>query len=242
VTRPRLSVAIMADQRRHALVDEMLERIDRKPAVVWDRHRDRWETGRRAGWAHDPTATHHLVLQDDAIICRDLVAGLEAALEYVPAEAIVSPFIARRRPMPEKVDAAVARARQADASFVIMRALNWGVGILAPTEIIPDMIAWCDRVPKYPNYDKRVGQYFIRVPLWPTWCTWPSLVDHNEDTPSLAGHGPGRTAHEFLGTDRSALDIDWSTGYVVMSGMELLERRQRRRRLAQQGRRLRQGP
>jgi hypothetical protein len=228
MVRPRLSVAIMADPRRAALVPGIVDRLDRDPAVVWDRIRNRWDTGRRAWLAADPSATHHLVLQDDAIVCRDLVAGLEAALEYVPAEAIVTPFMGRRRPMVEKVENAIALADRTGAAFVVMRPLNWGLGIIVPTPAIGDMLRWCDRTAKWPNYDKRIGQYFIREPLWPTWCTWPSLVDH-ADVPSLAGHGPGRTAYRFVGRDRSALDLDWSAGYVVMSGTEMLDRHRRRR-------------
>jgi hypothetical protein len=212
----RLSVAVMAHRNRAHLVEGLVEQLGiNDDQVVWDRHDNRWDTGRRAWEAHDPQATHHLVVQDDARVCRDLVPALEQGLDHVPAEAIVSPYVGTRRPMAAKVERAVATARQADAAWIVMRGLNWGVSILAPVPVIPQMLPWCDRQ-TYPNYDRRIGRYFLEVLRWPTWCTWPSLIDHRE-VPSLCGHGGGRIAHDFLGEDISALDLDFSRGTVIMS-------------------------
>lgn len=220
----KLSVAVMAHRKREHLIPELVDRLGiTDDQVVWDRRNDRWDTGRRAWEAHDPTATHHLVLQDDALVCQDLIAGLEQALEYVPAEALVSLYTGTRRPMSSVVEQAVGRARAADAAWIVMRALNWGVAFLAPVGSIGDMLTWGDRQ-SYPNYDRRAGRYYYLVECWPVWCTWPSLVDHRADTDSLCGHGPGRVAHQFLGEDRSALDIDWASGHVEMDGMEALAR------------------
>src|SRR5690606_5759806 len=81
--RVRVSVAVMAHPDRAGFVDELCGRLDRDPTVVWDEIGDVWHTGRRAMLAYDPDADYHLVIQDDAVVCRDLVAGVEKALEYV---------------------------------------------------------------------------------------------------------------------------------------------------------------
>jgi hypothetical protein len=220
----KLSVAVMAHRKREHLIPELVDRLGiGDDQVLWDRKGDRWDTGRRAWEAHDPAATHHLVLQDDALVCRDLIAGLEVALDHVPADALVSPYTGTRRPLSGVVEKAVGQARAADAAWIVMRALNWGVGIVAPTPSIDDMLRWGDRQ-SYPNYDRRVGRYYYLVTCWPVWCTWPSLIDHRADTSSLCGHGPGRVAHEFTGEDRSALDVDWAAGSVEMDGMAALDR------------------
>lgn len=212
----KLSVSVMAHGKRAHLVPELAERLGiDSEQVVWDRTNNRWDTGRRAWEAHDPTATHHLVVQDDAVVCRDLRAGLEAGLAHVPAEAIVSPYVGTRRPMVQKVVNATRVATEARASWIAMRGLNWGVGILAPVAVIEDMLPWCDQQ-TYPNYDRRIGRYFLEVLRWPTWCTWPSLIDHRT-VPSLCGHGGGRHAHSFIGEDASALDVNWASGSVTMS-------------------------
>jgi hypothetical protein len=212
----KLGVAIMAHPKRSGLVADLVEALDRPVEVVWDRRHDRWDTGRRAWEAHDPDATHWLVLQDDALVCRDLIAGLTAAIEHVPDECIVSPYVGTRRPLADRVEAAVVEAGEVGAAWIVMQALNWGVGILAPTWTIPEMLEWCDTEP-YPMYDRRVGRYYLRVLHWHTWCTWPSLIDHHGGgDDSLIGNGGGRHAHHWVGPDASAADIDWAGPVVRM--------------------------
>lgn len=229
-----LSVAVMAHQARAHLVPDLVERLGIEDGqVVWDRYEDRWDTGRRAMLAHDPDADWHMVIQDDAVVCRDLIPGLKVALDQVPADALACPYVGTRRPMTERVAAAVERAEDRDASWIVMQTLNWGVAIIVPTRTIPDMLNWADRL-QIPNYDKRVGQYYWRVHNWPTWYTWPSLVDHR-DVPSLAGHGPDRHAHRFAGEDVSALDLPWDGEVVMAIDWLTRSRRQKLRRAGYEG-------
>jgi hypothetical protein len=206
-----ISVAVMAHPRRQRLTDELLQVLDAPAQLVLDRHNDEWDTGRRAWDAHDPSATHHLVLQDDAIPCLNLVAGLARALTYVPPHAIVSLYLGTRRPMRNTVQRAVDDARAQNAAWVVMPHLNWGVGVVLPTETIPDMLDHADRHPGR-AYDRRIGRWYFENG-WPTWCTWPSLVDH-ADGPSLNNYLGRRQAHWFA--EGSALDVDWSAGAVRM--------------------------
>ena len=41
-----------------------------------------------------------------------------------------------------------------------MPSLNWGVAIIAPTDIIPED-APVVRQQRYPNYDRRIGRYAL---------------------------------------------------------------------------------
>lgn len=219
-----MSLQVMADHRRDDLVEDLVRRLGvGEERVTWDRQEDRWDTGRRAMEAYDPEATWHCVIQDDALPCRDFIAGMQLALDHVPAQSIVQPYVGTRRPLQGYVSDAVERAEAEGASWIVMRALMWGVAIIVPTWCIPAMLPWCDRR-AYPNYDKKVGQFFYSKLLWPTFYTHPSLVDHRE-VPSIVGHGPGRVAHQFIGEDRSALDVDWTGGIVYMQGMGSLNRR-----------------
>lgn len=213
----KLSVKVMAHRKREAFIPALVEQLGlTDDDVIWDRKNNRWDTGRRAWEAIDPTADWGMVVQDDALVCRDLIAGLESALEHVPQNCLVSPYVGTRRPMSGRVERAVQEAIAEDAAFIKMPSLNWGVAITAPTRIIPNMLPWCDKQP-YPNYDRRIGRYAIDVLGFATYCTWPSLIDHRA-IPSLVGHGGGRVAHHFVGEDFSALDIDWSKGSVNMTG------------------------
>ena len=219
----RLSVKIMAHSKRAHLVPELVERLGlTDDDVIWDRRNDRWDTGRRAWEAIDQTAEWGMVVQDDALPCADLIAGMEKALERVPPNVLVSPYIGTRRPSKGKIDAIVNEAAHAKAAFIEMPSLNWGVAITAPTRIINGMLPWCD-VQTYPNYDRRIGRYAIDVLRMGTWCTFPSLVDHR-DIPSLIGHGDGRVAHHFIGEDASALHVNWDAGSVRMSASRTVAR------------------
>lgn len=213
---PRLSVKIMAHKKRAHLVPELVERLGlTDDDVIWDRRNDRWDTGRRAWEAVDQSAQWGMVVQDDALPCADLIAGMEKALERVPENVLVSPYIGTRRPSKGKIDRIVQEAAAAKAAFIEMPSLNWGVAITAPTRIIDGMLPWCD-VQDYPNYDRRIGRYAIDVLRMGTWCTFPSLIEHR-DIPSLIGHGDGRVAHHFIGAETSALSVDWDAGSVRMS-------------------------
>lgn len=211
LVQPKCSVAIMAHPKRRAFIPRLRKTLDRPAAVIWDRRNDRWDTGRRAQLAFDPEATHHMVIQDDAIVCRDLTAGVEAALKFVPDGSPLGLYVGRVRPFAGVIQRLVEEA-QPDASWLKMAELHWGVGVVVPTAVIPDMIAWCDEHPVQ-NYDRRMSNYFARFKI-PVYYPWPSLVEHRDSPTLVHGHGDKRHAHRFAGADSSALDLDWS-GRVV---------------------------
>jgi hypothetical protein len=184
--------------------------------ITWDRISDPWETGARA-WRTVAArqADWSMVIQDDTLVCCDLIAAMEAALTHVPEQVIVSPFVGMNQPRgyEQQIAAAVEQANEQGASWIMTGALMWGVAICVPTATIPEMVAWGDRMNRWRSYDKRVGQFYKRR-HYRTWYTWPSLVDHR-DVPSLLAHVnefhiPERVAHKFIGEDTSALGLDWS--------------------------------
>jgi hypothetical protein len=219
-----LSVVIMAHPKRADFVEELRGRLDRPDVpVVWDEKNDRWDTGRRSMLAYDPACSHHLVIQDDILVCRDPIASFQRALEFVP-DAPLCGYVGRWRPEIETVGRAVAQADKVGASFITMPTLNWGPAIAVPTSSIPEMIAYCDPLVDVLNYDKRLSRYWELSRQIRVWYTWPSLVDH-ADGPSLvpgrygtdrAMRARSRVAHHFIGEEISGVDHDW-TGPVVDS-------------------------
>jgi hypothetical protein len=209
-----ISVAVMAHHKREAWVPELVDSIDADVEVVWDRHNERWETGRRALLAYDPAASHHLVVQDDAIVCRDLVAGLTVAVEHSQFHP-VGLYIGTIRPARSDVVAAVRIAQLNRSSWVQMEGPWWGVGILVPTAHIEDIVEFGDRKTSVANYDMKISRWYKTQNI-DCWYTFPSLVEHRhgDENPSLI---PGRTAknrraHVFIGRDESALSVGWSHG------------------------------
>jgi hypothetical protein len=208
---PKLSVAVMAHKSRERWVPGVVEALGVDAKVVWDRFNDRHDTGARALAAYDPDATHHLVVQDDALVAKDLVGGVENALRYVPAPNPMGLYVGRSRPRADEIRSLMSRAVETNASFMVHKGPWWGVGIVVPTSSIRELISHYDGMAGVPNYDRRIARYFESKGLY-CYYTVPSLVDHRvEDNPSLvAGRGSqGRFAHNFIGP-RSALEVDWS--------------------------------
>lgn len=217
-----VSCAVMAHPRREALAVKLALALGDGTSVVWDRQNDEWDTGRRAWETYSHSATHHLVVQDDAIVCEDLVAGLGKALEHVPAEAAVSLYTGTLRPDGRRVSEAVYRAERTDAAWIVMPDIKWGVALCVPTAMVPNMIDRAE-ASKGRVYDSKLAGYFRSVG-WSVWCTYPSLVDHR-DEPGIVRHtippSGARVAHRFLGEHASALNVDWSAGSVGMVGVPL---------------------
>jgi hypothetical protein len=217
----RLSVAVMAHRKRERFVEELLPQLP-GATVVWDGRNNRWDTGRRSMLAHDPDADWALVVQDDAILARDFLAGVERVLAYAPAVP-VSFYTGAVKPHGSTVVEAVRQAKLADKAFVSMPGPMWGVAVAIPVPLIGPMIADCEtRHRGIANYDQRMTAHFVSCRVW-CWHTVPSLVNHRvgPDNPSLVpGRGAAltRTAHEWIG-ERSALDIDWSRGALEASDL-----------------------
>lgn len=230
-----LSAIVMAHPKRAAMVAELRESLDRDVPAIWDERNDLWHTGRRCLLAYDRKATHHLVIQEDAIPCRDLLAGVERACEhsgdhpislyagmYKPrskAGAVGREINGAKGRMARAIQRGEDSAKQYGTPWLEYEGPWWGVALVLPTAHIPDLVEWGDAWTRRRNYDARIGQFYIHSRGIRCWYTMPSLVDHRtpgDDNPSLLGNDihvateTGRVAHWFIGRDASALDIDWS--------------------------------
>lgn len=219
-----LSAAIMTHPERSVELDQLRARLDRDVPVYSDPggppsgHGDRvWSVAREAWAMYDPGAEYHVLIQDDAVPCADLLAGLEQALAHLPHAAIVSPYLGSGRNVPHRWDQIARDADRQRASWVRSDRVMWGVCLVMPTMVIDSMIAWCDQKAGMPD-DMRVSAYAQRHGL-EVWYTWPSLVDHRpeNETPSLTKHrARQRVAQRHH--QGSALDLRWD-GPVTTDSM-----------------------
>ena len=204
MSNARLSIAITSVPERAALVQSTLERLGRRVPVLLDvEHRgSRWNS-RRAWGAVDGHSTHHLVMEDDALVCRDFIAVAEAALTANP-DALVSFFT-------PKIELLKAKAR--DESWVKISTVQWTQAVTLPTSRVGQFLQWEKRYlqDEYPHKEGSLGMFVKTVEL-EIFCTAPNLVDH-ADVPSAMGHNPpsNRVSHWFLGDDDGSV-IDWSKG------------------------------
>lgn len=180
--------------------------------IVWDQRNDVIDTCLRALQAYDRTATHHLVVQDDAIVCRDLLAGVASACEVAGSRRPVVPYLGKHGSGVDEVGRMAQRANRNGLAWVEASGPRWGVAVAHPVALLPEVIE------RYPGLsgnadDARVSAIYRQMRTL-CWFTVPSLVDHDDDIPSLTK--PGWTGHHrrvavrFIGADRSALGIDWS--------------------------------
>lgn len=206
----RVDTVVMAHRKRQQFVAELLAALDRPAKVVWDAgDNNRWNTGRRAWQAADRTATHGMVIQDDAIVCRNLVAGVEEALSHVPDESPLCLYTGRVRPFRDLIQQLVDQAGDGTA-WLTMGQIHWGVGIVLPTRYVDDMLAWCDQRTDVANYDRRISRWCQHMGLT-VYYPWPSLVDHRESPSLVPGRSyVGRRAHQFIGAGEYATSRNWS--------------------------------
>lgn len=195
----------MAHPKRETLVRRLKRQLPNFTTVTWDEKNDRWDTGSRAIGSFDPNKTHHLVLQDDAILPHRFMTGLENAMVRVPPLAPLVLFTTRSaiwRPLLDIIPRGT--------SYLIMDRIWWGVGIVYPSALIPSLLSYCDRGTSS-QYDHRVGDYFAfrRIPVY---YTWPNLVNHHPGPSLILGRSGRRRAQNFvrIPADR----VDWSGGKV----------------------------
>lgn len=208
----------MAHPARSGEVAELVAALDRVVPVHWDDegppsgNAERvWRTARGAWLLADPAADWHALIQDDAAPCVDLLAGLERALEHVPPDAVVSGYLGTGRTVPIRWEALARAADTAGASWVRTNRLMWGVCVVLPVALIPEMIDRANRRTGIPD-DMRVAGWAEKTGR-EVWYPWPSLVDHRK-VPSLTKH----RAHDRVARrwhTGSALDLSWSGGVVT---------------------------
>jgi hypothetical protein len=208
----KLSASIMAHPDRADLVSDLQDRLGRDTMVAWDIEgppsgdSDRvWRTARAAWQLADPDADWHVLIQDDALVCPDFLEGLERALEHVPPDATVCPYLGQGGAAPLKWLRLGAEADRRGASFVVSGSLMWGVAICLPVPLINDMIVRADTMHRVPD-DMRVAGWTKRRG-GEVWYTWPSLVDHRP-VPSITKHRAAdrRAVRHHSG---SALELSW---------------------------------
>lgn len=133
------------------------------------------------------------VLQDDAIPCKDFFKEVE---NLVKEEKAYSLYFGNRRNMQE-----LGKSGEI-AGYVQTDWLSWGVGIILPTKIIKDLIAyWEKRTDYLRNDDTRISKY-LRTIKMPVYYPIPSLVDHRHEVKSLMDNSEGvkmRKAYKFKG-------------------------------------------
>lgn len=192
-----LSIAIMGVPERTEQQVRLCDQLVVPATLVLDDQTPRrgiWHTAQRA-WERAGTATHHLVLQDDALLCSGFLQALDQLIDAVPDAPLI---------LCGNLAAPMQAAKVRGCPWIKTNIVRHAVAIVLPAPLVTDWLIWCTtHVPaSFPHDDVRLEMFLIatgRLAYYPV----PSLVRHDS---------PDRPEFEWWGeADPSALTaVDWS--------------------------------
>jgi hypothetical protein len=154
--------------------------------------------------------THVVTVQDDAIPARGIGRALPRLLAAAGPDAVVCLYVGQHyRRVPHLREAAARGATLADlghAEYTPTVATAW------PLALLDDLLAFADRnlpTPSYRHDDELCGAW-ARSRGARVLATVPSIVQHDNDAPSVAGHSShgARRAWCWIG-EHDAATLDW---------------------------------
>lgn len=166
-----------------------------------------WWNAKRC-WTHALTmdSTHHLLLQDDVVVCDDFVKGLPSVIAAYPDD-VISLFA-----MPRKGFSAMNR-RWGECEG------TWGCGIVMPKELIRDFLEWeeANVRPEFKHDDSRISLWCVKTKRT-VKVPFPNLVDHLTMKSTLGNSwSKPRVSENFLTSPISA--IDWLDNKITMKSI-----------------------
>jgi hypothetical protein len=193
----KISITVMAHSSRQQAAENLSDYLVQYPfvsnTITWDEINEEWDTGKRALADGIGRGDYHVIIQDDAILTPNFYENVEGAIKALDQKTIISLYTGTSRPLGKRVQAAVNKA--ADGDMLRGQQLFWGVGIAIPTSHIEPVLEFVEDIQL--QYDNKIGEFYCRNGL-PVYYTIPSLVDHDDEKPSLLGHGQSpepRVAH-----------------------------------------------
>lgn len=206
-----ISVVVMAHEKRRKWAEELAAKLD--CPIVWDEKNEVWDTARRAWLAYDPNATHHIVIQDDAIVADDLVAGCAGLISTIDDDEPVCLAAIDYR-LHQSRDDYMTHWLEGKRTWRSYQAVS-GVGLMLPTAHIQPMLEFCDQM-TIKHDDWRIREYYRQQRRTKFVYPIPNLVQHRptSSNPTLVDGnnkmGTERQSLTFIGEGVSALSIDWT--------------------------------
>lgn len=143
----------------------------------------------RAWKLHNPKAEFHVVIQDDAIVCRNFRERAEALLDD---DTVAYQFFYGNRIKFDK-----DRDLWEKQGYVMQDKPRWGVAICLPVRHIDPMLKFFQTL-NLPQDDERISRYMQSVGLKIKFPI-PSLINHRDSIESLVGNNMrDRRAYYFI--------------------------------------------
>lgn len=210
-TKLPISVVVMAHPSRREWAEALAK--DLNCSAVYDRGQGLWDTARRSLAAFDPAASHHLVIQDDAILSANLLSEIGLAAAVVGAHPICL-YTGNKPHYATDVTRAFDAASIRGDSWVQAPGPKWAVAVAHPVALLPQLLDAADALTNIKADDARLTAAYQALGV-DCWYTVPSLADHR-DGPSIVRKGSaltGRRARRFVENAEG-----WSSGAVHAPG------------------------
>lgn len=194
----KLSMSVMAHPSRSEFFPRLKERLGDVPFAI-DRNNNLIENCKAAWLLHDPKSDFHCVIQDDGIVCKDFKNRAIDFIKKREEERALNNwavtcynFYCRAFYPPDKM-------AEFEKRGCIYEGYNrGGVAICLPTNQIESMLKFYDTLQSLHD-DVRISQW-IAYNKFRMCFSIPSLVDHDDHNPSIAGSKPAvfRKAFKFI--------------------------------------------
>jgi len=179
----KLSISIISHPKRKQFLPYLHEKLGDCPVSI-DEGWGLWENAKRAWKMYDPKADYHVVIQDDALVCKNFKQRALDVLERSEKVFQGRPHICNF--YYDQMLAPKATNKDSDGTEYIIRSrVHWAVAICFPVNLIDKMIDFCDKLNV--NGDDEKITLFLKSQGLKVYFPIPSLVDHRADIPSLAG-------------------------------------------------------
>jgi hypothetical protein len=184
-----LCVVVVAHASREEMAMTLKDKVNADAVFMDDGSLGEWKNHELAWkFAQKSKKSHAVILQDDAMPVDNFRKHVLDAVEQKP-HALISLYVGTHRPRKEQVEKAVEQADKIKASWLMADTLMWGVGVVVPTALIPEIFSTV-RLSKLP-YDQRVGRW-AELTKNNVYYTWPSLVDHADEPTVVKGRSKQR--------------------------------------------------
>lgn len=195
----KLSISIMGHPSRESFFKHLTDNLGNVPFALDHNNAGEWENCKAAWRLHDPSAQWHVVIQDDAIICKDFMARalsvIKKAKQILDVEDYVCNFYFGARKSARKT-AAKAMVR----GYWVNTQPKWGVAICMQTKFIEDMIKFGDKLtdPAFGTRDDIRIAKFIGHKNIPVYFPMPSIINHRAGQSLVGDPGTNRQAYKFI--------------------------------------------
>jgi hypothetical protein len=158
--------------------------------------------GAKKGWKAMPEySTHHIALEEDAVLCTNFVEHVKSIIDALPND-LISLYSGRQQ------KAGCEWARKSSYNYFISNYAPSGVAVIMPAWMVREFLEWeAQRVnPAMPYEDTRMHGYVVEHG-YKTYFTVPSIVEHGAPMESSLGfNNKGKVAYDFIGEGR---EVDW---------------------------------